>query len=86
MRQQISNKPLRPQVLTMSLLVVSHGHTLRVTIRRRRAAKTGRMTTDCYVSRAHRTCQRCLALSRHLDRECRQFRARALKLIRVAEQ
>jgi hypothetical protein len=53
MRQQISDKPLQPQVLTMSLFVVSHGHTLRVTIRRRRAAKTGRMTTvlfhaDCF--------------------------------------
>jgi hypothetical protein len=76
----------RAQVLTMSLLVVSHGHMLRVTIRRRRAAKTRRMTTDCFVSRAHRTCKRCLILSRHLERECRQFRTRALKLMTVAEQ
>src|SRR4029453_13258734 len=83
-RQQ--TRALHPEVLSMSMLVVSHGHTLRVTVRRRRAAKTGRMTTDCFVSRAHRTCQRCLTLSRHLDRECRQFRARALKLMHVAEQ
>ena len=70
----------------MSLLVVSHGHILRVTIRRRRSAKTGRLTTDCFVSRAHRTCRRCAVLARHLDHECRQFRGRALKLMRVAEQ
>ena len=70
----------------MSLLVMSHGHILRVTIRRRRNARTGRMTTDCLVSRAHRTCQRCVELARHLDRECRQFRGRALKLMNVAEQ
>jgi len=85
MRRQ-QTRALHPEVLSMSMLVVSHGHTLRVTVRRRRAAKTGRMTTDCFVSRAHRTCQRCLTLSRHLDRECRQFRARALKLMHVAEQ
>jgi hypothetical protein len=76
----------RAQVLTMSLLVTSHGHVLRVTIRRRRSAKTGRLSTDCFVSRAHRTCKRCFVLARHLDRECRQFRTRALKLMRVAEQ
>jgi hypothetical protein len=85
MRRQKTRAP-RPQVLSMSMLVVSHGHVLRLTIRRRRVKATGRTRIDCVVSRAHGTCKRCSALSRHLYRECREFRARALKLMAVAEK
>jgi hypothetical protein len=55
-----------PLLLAMMLLVVvSHGHFLRLTLRRRVLAG-GRMRTESRVVRLNRTCPRCEALSARL--------------------
>jgi hypothetical protein len=72
-----------PLLLAMMLLVASHGHFLRLTVRRR-VLVGGRMRTESRVVRLNRTCQRCEALSAPLISSSRQFRTSVRGLLIAA--
>jgi hypothetical protein len=67
----------------MMILVVSHNHVLRLTMRQR-VRSTGQRRTEYRVLRVNRTCTRCLALSVRLTRSARQFRTSISKLVVAA--
>ena len=81
---QLGNRrSMRSGVFSMMILVVSHNHVLRLTMRQR-VRSTGQRRTEYRVFRVNRTCRRCLALSVRLTRSARQFRASISKFLVAA--
>ena len=78
-----NHDPVPSRILSMSLVLESHDHALRLTIREREVA--GRARTVWRVFRANTACRRCRALSGRLVRSSREFRARISKLLVAAD-
>jgi len=65
--------PASSKVLSMTMLLLSHDHLLRVSVRERTRDRS-RMVWRVY--RGNRACAQCRALSKRLLRPAREFRAR----------
>jgi hypothetical protein len=61
----------------MTVLMLSHGHLMRLSVRRR-AGSNGRGQTHYLVYHVKKACQECRALGRKLVRSSREYRARIL--------
>ena len=71
---------MRAKVLSMTIVLVSHNHLLRLTLRQR-ARAAGPPGTECRVARLDRTCNRCAELSPVLMRSSRAFKTQLTALM-----
>jgi hypothetical protein len=71
---------MESRVVSMTMLVLSHGHLMRLTVRRR-AGTDGRDRTQYRVYHVKRACQECRSLSPRLVRSSREFRVRIVELL-----
>jgi hypothetical protein len=71
---------MRATVLSMMVVVVSHNHPIRLTIRKR-VGVGGRMLAECRVVPLRSSCERCAIRAPRLIRSARQFRAELARLL-----
>jgi hypothetical protein len=64
----------------MMVVVVTHNHPIRLTLRKR-VGVGGRMRAECRVFPLHRSCERCAILAPGLIRSARQFRTELARLL-----